>query len=982
MELDGVVLARISGEAGVRPNQVEATITLLDQQSTVPFIARYRKEATGNLDEVQIRTISERHEYYKDLLSRRETILKSIEDQGKLTEELKNQIRACYEKNELEDLYLPYKPKRKTKASVAIDKGLEPLARFIWEQTPGEKSIEELAEGLIDPEKGIATKEEALEGALHVVAEWISEDLEIRKTLRRMMLEEAVIVSKVAKGHEGQKTKYDMYYDFREPVSKIPSHRMLAVRRGVKEQILTLSIESDAEKALRLILARIVKDSSSPFAPLLESAAKDSYERLLNTGIHTEVRAVLKERSDSEAISVFEANLSNLLLAAPAGPIVVLGVDPGFRTGCKVAVVNETGKFLEHATTYPTEPKKDIAGSESTLYRLVQKHHVRAIAIGNGTGSRETDTFVRGFLRKYQAGESFAIGNNDSQGASPAQSLPVSGNSPEASSSGDGAQLLSPEIPLEPTDSEAEKVSEAGIGESSPLEGFAGDANKTQLASSITSTAVPEQPSEISLRPAENLASGQAEWVTPAEPTERASGGVDESTTNQRSSIEQAADSDPIAERASPQTLPSERHAVFSVMVNESGASVYSASEGARREFPRLDLTVRGGISIARRLQDPLAELVKVHPKSIGVGQYQHDVDQKRLKRGLEATVESCVNRVGVDLNTASYELLRYVSGMNQKLAKGIVEYRHQHGKFTSRSQLLSLNGFGEKTYEQAAGFLRIKGAENPLDATAVHPESYGVVERMASSLGFTTAELIENSRMVESLDLTQFSDEKVGLYTLNDIKHELLKPGRDPRDQFAVPVFRDDVKEVSDLKEGMVLEGTVSNVTNFGAFVDIGVHQDGLVHVSELSNRFVKDPREAVHVGAVVKVKVIGVDLSMKRISLSMKALLPKPKKVRAGKTELVRSEAPRKMAQAAEASVSVKPVQKVAKPQTFNRRPQPARPQPPKPTALPMAEVRVKPPGEKQPPPKKKPESPPEVLLSFADKIRMLQEKFGGIK
>jgi uncharacterized protein len=983
MELDRVVVARISGEAGVRPNQVEATITLLDQQSTVPFIARYRKEATGNLDEVQIRTISERHEYYKDLLSRRETILKSIGDQGKLTEELKDQIRACYEKNELEDLYLPYKPKRKTKASIAIDKGLEPLASFIWEQIPGEKSIEELAEGLINPEKGVATKEEALEGALHIVAEWISENLEIRKTLRRMMMEEGVVVSKVAKGHEGQKTKYDMYYDFREPVSKIPSHRMLAVRRGVKEQILTLSIESDDEKALRLILGRIVKDSSSPFVPLLESAAKDSYERLLNTAIHTEVRAVLKERSDSEAISVFEANLANLLLAAPAGPIVVLGVDPGFRTGCKVAVVNETGKFLEHATTYPTEPKKDIAGSESTLYRLVQKHHVRAIAIGNGTGSRETDTFIRGFLGKYQAGESFAIGH--SQAASPAQSLPVSEISSEVSSSGDGSQLLSPETRLEPTGSEADKISEAGIGESSPLEAFAADSDETHLALSITSTALPEQPSEVSVLPAENLDSGQAEPVTPAEPTERGSGGADQPTTNQPSSIGQsieAADSDQATEPASARTLPSERHAVFSVMVNESGASVYSASEGARREFPRLDLTVRGGISIARRLQDPLAELVKVHPKSIGVGQYQHDVDQKRLKRGLEATVESCVNRVGVDLNTASYELLRYVSGVNQKLAKGIVEYRYQHGKFTSRSQLLSVNGFGEKTYEQAAGFLRIKGAENPLDATAVHPESYGVVERMASSLGFTTAELIENSRMVESLDLTQFSDERVGLYTLNDIKHELLKPGRDPRDQFAVPVFRDDVKEVSDLKEGMVLEGTVSNVTNFGAFVDIGVHQDGLVHVSELSNRFVKDPREAVHVGAIVKVKVIGLDLSMKRISLSMKALLPKPRKIKAGKAELVRSEASRKMAQVAEASVRVKPVQKVAKPQTSNRRPQPARPQPPKSKVPPVAEVRVKPSAEKQHPPRKKPESPPEVVLSFADKIRMLQEKFGGIR
>jgi len=979
MVSDQLVLARISGEAKVRPNQVEAAISLLEQQSTVPFIARYRKEATGNLDEVQIRTISERHEYYRDLLSRRETILKSIEDQGKLTEELKSQILACYEKHELEDLYLPFKPKRKTKASVAIEKGLEPLARFIWEQACGEKPVEELAESFINPEKSVATKEEALEGALHVVAEWISENLEIRKTLRQMMLEEAVVVSKVAKGREGQKTKYDMYHDFREPVSKIPSHRMLAIRRGVKEQILTVSIESDAEKALRLISSRVIKDSGSPFAPLLEAAIKDSYERLLNTGIHTEVRSVLKERSDSEAISVFEANLSNLLLAPPAGPNVVVGIDPGFRTGCKVAVVNETGKFLEHATIYPTEPKKDIPCSESTLHRLVQKHHVCAIAIGNGTGSRETDAFVRAFLRKYQAGESFASGNNGSRDVSQAPPQTISGSLPEASSSENASQLMSPQIPLEPA--ATEEKSETRIGESSESSG--GDSIPVQLVA----LPIEDRPEPMSANPsvaAELATTGPDENVTTIAPTEGVDSGSHESPERVPLAMEQLdeAPGSDLSGAASEPALPSERHAVFSVMVNESGASVYSASEGARREFPRLDLTVRGAISIARRLQDPLAELVKVHPKSIGVGQYQHDVDQKRLKRGLEATVESCVNRVGVDVNTASYELLRYVSGINQKLAKAIVEYRNQHRRFTSRSQLLSVNTFGEKTFEQAAGFLRIKGGENPLDATAVHPESYGVVERMASSLGLTTAALIENSRMVESLDLKQFSDEKAGPYTLNDIKQELLKPGRDPRDQFAVPVFRDDVKEVSDLKEGMVLEGTVSNVTNFGAFVDIGVHQDGLVHVSELSNRFVKDPREAVHVGAVVKVKVIGVDLSMKRISLSMKALLPKPKRISVGKAEPVRSEAPKNMAQTAQATASAKPIQKVTQPQTFKRRPQLAKTQPPKPKAPPIAEVRVKPSGEKVPPAKKKPESPPEAVLSFADKIRLLQEKFGGIR
>jgi protein Tex len=980
MELDRLVVARISSEAGVRPSQVEATIALLEQQSTVPFIARYRKEATGNLDEVQIRTISERHEYYKDLLSRRETIFKSIEEQGKLTEEIKNQILACYERNELEDLYLPYKPKRKTRASVAIEKGLEPLAKFIWEQVAGEKPVEELAAGYINAEKGITTKEEALEGALDIVAEWISEDLEIRKILRRMMLEEAVVVSKVAKGREGQKTKYDMYYDFREPVSRIPSHRMLAIRRGVKEQILNFSIESDAEKALGLISARIIKDSNSPLAPLLKAAITDSYERLLNAGIHTEVRAALKARSDSEAISVFEANLSNLLLAAPAGPVVVLGIDPGFRTGCKVAVVNETGKFLEHATTYPTEPKKDIEGSESSLYRLVQKHHVHAIAIGNGTGSRETDTFVRGFLRKYQAGEPFPIGNGGSQDVAPHETDTAAANVTDASPANGSSEGLSPEM-AEPTLSE---VQPNGVSVES-CESFGNDSREAQRGFSIPDEAELQHSGDIPTAATERPGPRQAEMVASVKTVEGfgAAAGQPpiEACLSQERSI-QPAGADSNVNRTSSPALPTERHSVFSVMVNESGASVYSASEGARREFSRFDLTVRGAISIARRLQDPLAELVKVHPKSIGVGQYQHDVDQKKLKRGLEATVESCVNRVGVDVNTASYELLRYVSGINQKLAKAIVEYRHQHGRFSSRSQFLTVSGFGEKTFEQAAGFLRIKGGENALDATAVHPESYTVVERMASSLGITIAELIENRDMVESLDLTQFSDGKVGLYTLNDIKQELLKPGRDPRDQFEVPVFRDDVKEVSDLKEGMVLEGAVSNVTNFGAFVDIGVHQDGLVHVSELSNRFVKDPREAVHVGAVVKVKVIGVDLPMKRISLSMKALLPRPKKIRGAKPQPVQSETAKTMAQAAEAAASLKPAQKGAKSQTFNRQPPSAGPRPPKSKSPPTVAVRVKPHREKLPPAQKKPENPPEAVLSFADKIRMLQEKFGGIR
>lgn len=717
---NAVIVKRIAGEIGVNQLQAAETLSLLEEGGTVPFIARYRKEATGNLDEVQIRDIDERRAYYKEVIDRKGTILKSIEEQGKLTPELKARIEACYEKTELEDLYLPYKPKRKTKATVAIEKGLEPLARFIYDQVPGEKSLEAFAAEFVIAEKGVASADEAIEWALHIIAEWVAENADLRKALREMMLKEGVVSSRVLKGKEGEKSKFEMYYDFKEPVSAIPSHRMLAIRRGSDEEVLTFSIEMDEAKALGYLQGRVVKDSKSLFAPYLEKAVKDSYSRLLNPSIQTEVRLALKKRADEEAIKVFEENMKNLLLAPPAGPISVIGIDPGMRTGCKVAVISDTGKLLENTTIYPTEPRNDIAGSTKSLMSIIQKHKISAIAIGNGTGSRETEAFVRGMLREQKV---------------------------------------------------------AGI---------------------------------------------------------------------------------------------------FCAVVNEAGASVYSASDMAREEFPDLDLTVRGAISIARRLQDPLAELVKIDPKSIGVGQYQHDVDQKRLKEGLDGTVESCVNRVGVDLNTASFALLRYVAGINESVAKKVVKYREEKGRFRSRQELTNISGFGEKTFQQAAGFLRIKGGDNSLDGTAVHPESYQVVEKMASSLGVKVAELIENVKLVQSLDINRFVDEKAGVYTLSDIKEELLKPGRDPRDKFVAATFREDVKEISDLTEGMVLEGTVTNVTNFGAFVDIGVHQDGLVHLSELSSRYISDPKEAVKVGDVVKVKVLSVDVKMKRISLSRKALLP----------------------------------------------------------------------------------------------------------
>ena len=968
MGLEQAIIDRISNEASVSSKQVLATIHLLENDATIPFIARYRKEVTGNLDEVQIRTISERQEYYKSLSERRETILKSIEAQGKLTDTLKSGVLACYEKAALEDLYLPYKPKKKTKASLAIDKGLEPLAHYIRDQVAGDQSIEEAAETYIDPEKNVSTREEAIEGALHIVAEWVSEELEVRKNLREMFLKEGMVVSKVNKDKIGQKTKFEMYYDFREAVSKIPSHRVLAVRRGVKEQVLNHTIEIDREKAIHAITARLLKQDDSIFSPFLNTAIKDSYDRLLNPNLQGEIRSLLKDRSDHEAINVFEENLTNLLLSPPAGPIVVMGVDPGFRTGCKVAVVDATGKFLEHATIYPTEPRVDFVGSEKILYRLVQKHGVQAIAIGNGTGSRETDTFIKEFLRKYKNGEALGV-------------VPSPEKKGEAVSNCTAADVIPPE-PLQ-----AEPPPESSAAEHDLSETF--DHGSMSEPEVMTERLGEGKTIEVVLAKGSDFVSTLVAGENDASEIQTEVGASKNEPALEEKSF-------PVRSETSPgiETLPEERHEIFSVMVNESGASVYSVSDSARREFSRLDLTVRGAISIARRLQDPLAELVKIHPKSIGVGQYQHDVDQKRLKDGLEVAIESCVNRVGVDLNRASYELLRYCSGINQRTAKAIVDHRNSKGRFGARTHLMQVPGFGEKAFEQAAGFLRIKDGENPLDATAVHPESYEVVERIARSLGLSVNELIEKSQRVETLDLQPFVDEKVGLYTLNDIRQELLKPGRDPRDKFVVPAFRDDVKDVADLGSGMVLEGTVTNVTNFGAFVDIGVHQDGLVHVSELSARFVQDPRDAVHVGEIVKVKVIGVDLAMKRISLSIKALLPERQKEKPIKREndsrrTKLSHTPRAAAAGAETAGRTGQIQKTRVPiPSAKKEKRVSRPPvnqgipAPKQFAKPLQKTDPKHKPEKKTQPRKAESSLLVSTLPFDEQIRLLQEKFSGIR
>jgi protein Tex len=693
-----------------------AVIELLDEGGTVPFIARYRKEQTGNLDEVQIRDVHEKLEYFRDLMSRRETILAAIEEQGKLTDSLKAAIEKTFDKSELEDLYLPYKPKRRTKATIAREKGLEPLALYLWEQKATETPLADFASTFVNVEKEVASVEEALEGARHIVAEMISDDANIRKALRQIMHDEGTVVSRKATDAKDEQDKFKMYYDYREPVKTIPSHRMLAIRRGEAENVLFFLIELDVERAIAAIRSRVLR-AQGDWTPHLELAIEDAYTRLLNTSIQGELRFELKQRSDADAISVFRENLHHLLLAPPAGALSVLGIDPGIRTGCKVAVVDDTGKMLAHDVIYPHQPKNDTAGAARTLKALIAKHNVRAIAIGNGTASRETDAFVREFFK-------------------------------------------------------AEKLSD-----------------------------------------------------------------------------------------------------VFTVTVSEAGASVYSASDVARQEFPDLDLTVRGAISIARRLQDPLSELVKIDPKSIGVGQYQHDVDQRRLQQTLEAEIESCVNHVGVDLNTASWTLLRYVAGITERTAINIVKYRDENGRFRSRKQIQDVSGIGPKSFEQAAGFLRIRNGDNPLDSTAVHPESYNIVEQIAAALNVSVTELITRPELLAKVDAATIA---AGTYTLNDILEELRKPGRDPRDKFVAPTFNENVHEISDLQPGMVLEGVVTNVTKFGAFVDIGVHQDGLVHISELSNRFIKEPSEVVRAGQVVKVKVLNADARVKRIALSIKALEP----------------------------------------------------------------------------------------------------------
>ncbi len=712
----------ISKKLGISAGQIKATVELLEEGNTVPFISRYRKERTGNLDETQILNIKENFEYLNELNDRKKTVLKTIEEQGKLTDELKKKIEETFSKTELEDIYLPFKPKRRTKATIGKEMGLEPLANEII-KAKGE-SLNSLAEKYVNPEKGVDSIEKAIEYAGFILAERFSEDGELRRRIRERFQREGVIKVSVTKEYKEKRSKYEMYYSFEESIGKIPSHRILAIRRGEKEKVLRSKIEIDTDKAFQDVFP-LFFEKEHKYYRYLESVLLDSLKRLVFPSIELEIRMELKKRADLDAINVFAKNLENLLLMPPAGTLPVLGVDPGYRTGCKVVVLDETGKLLENTTIYPTKPHEKVEEAREAVLKLIEKYNVKAVAIGNGTASRETKDFFKSV--------------------------------------------------------------------------------------------------------------------------------VDEN--------------------------------VIVTVVNESGASVYSASKAAIEEFPDYDVTVRGAVSIGRRFQDPLAELVKIDPKSIGVGQYQHDVNQTLLKKKLDNVVVSVVNRVGVDLNTASYHLLKYVSGISERVAKNIVEYRYQNGKFKNRKELLNVNGMGSKTFEQCAGFLRIRDGENLLDSTGIHPESYFIVEKMAESLGIEVKSLIGNSEAVNSLNLKEFETEEFGEFTLKDIARELLNPGRDPRKSFELFEFAEGIETIEDLTEGMVLNGVVTNVTRFGAFVDIGVHQDGLVHISELSHTFVENPEEFISVGEKVKVKVISVDKDLNRIGLSIKALQTPPKRENRGK-------------------------------------------------------------------------------------------------
>lgn len=717
----------IANELGVRKSQVDSTIKLIDDGNTIPFIARYRKEATGGLSDEQLKNLGERLTYLRNLEERKQDVLKSIESQGKLTDEIKSDLEKSTTLAEVEDIYRPYKQKKRTRATIAKEKGLEELANTIIEQKD-KNNIYEIANKYINEEKDVRTAEDAIAGALDIIAENISDNAKYRKQIKRTCYLEGMITTKATKPEE--KSSYDMYYEFSEKVNRIPSHRILAINRGEKEEFLKVKIDKPEEKILASIEKDIIKDEHSQYTELLKNCIADSFSRLIEPSIDREIRADLTEKADEQAIKVFGKNAKQLLLASPIKGKTVIGFDPAYRTGCKIAVIDETGKVLDTTTVYPTEPQNDVEGAKAELTKLILKDNVQMFAIGNGTASRESEQFVASLIKEIK-----------------------------------------------------EKY------------------NKDLVY----------------------------------------------------------------------------------VIVSEAGASVYSASKLATEEYPDINVSLRGAISIARRLQDPLAELVKIEPKAIGVGQYQHDVNQKQLEESLTGVVEDAVNSVGVDINTATPSLLSYVSGVNKTIAKNIVKYREENGKVCERKELLKVPKLGKVAYEQCAGFIRVPGGKNPLEITGVHPESYDVAKNLLKEFGFDTKDLTDKEKIKDvKAKLSEVNNEKdiktlaskfnIGEPTLKDIINELIKPGRDPREDMPKPILRSDVLSFDDLRDGMILTGTVRNVTDFGAFVDVGVKHDGLVHISEMSDKFIKNPSEVVSVGDIVKVQVIGIDKDRQKVKLSMK--------------------------------------------------------------------------------------------------------------
>ena len=712
------IFKKIAEELNIRESQVEATVKLIDDGNTIPFIARYRKEVTGNLSDEILRDLGERLIYLRNLEKRKEEIIRLIDEQGKLTDELTVKIASTMVLSELEDIYRPYRPKKRTKATIAKEKGLEPLANIIYLQKE-KKDIYEIAKEFVSEEKGIETPELAIQGAQDIIAENIADNADYRKKIKSFCFREAVITTKASKE---EKSPYEMYYDYKEPILKIPSHRILAINRGEKEEFLKVKIEKPDEKILDYLKKQIIIDYKSQFNEILSIAIEDSYKRLIEPSIDREIRNDLTERSEEKAIKVFGKNAKQLLLQPPIKGMTVMGFDPAYRTGCKIAVIDHTGKLLATTTVYPTEPQNDVDGAKKELKQLIDKFNINMIAIGNGTASRESETFVSNMIK---------------------------------------------EIDKE----------------------------------------------------------------------------------------------------------------IYYAIVSEAGASVYSASKLATEEYPDINVSLRGAISIARRLQDPLSELVKIDPKAIGVGQYQHDVNQKKLSESLTGVVEDAVNSVGVDINTATPSLLSYVSGINNTIAKNIVKYRDENGEIKQRKDLLKVPKLGQAAFKQCAGFIRVFDGKNPLEITAVHPESYSVAEKLLTNLGFSVENIKEKSKLEEiktalsKVNVEKMSEElEVGPLTLKDIIEELSKPGRDPRESLPKPILRSDVLKFDDLQEGMELTGTVRNVIDFGAFVDVGVKHDGLVHISEMADRYIKNPSEVVSVGDIIKVKVLSIDREKQKVSLTMK--------------------------------------------------------------------------------------------------------------